>query len=196
MADMTNESATTPPQEQLSYLWDQYTYHHGLCWKAVYKIVAVVIVLAVLPYAKLDLTKPLGYWMLVPPIIGTLFAFFGVFVVNNELRLFANAKVAHHSVQKRFHSRVLTESDLAKMTVNDYEASKSTSRPPDFLGRAMQFLRGVHAKMKGPRWTLFDIYVHLLIIALLLLSLGNTVFLAFSWIPSRAVQHVVRPECG
>ena len=193
---MTNEAVTTPPQEQLSYLWDQYTYHHGLCWKAVYKIVAVVIVLAVLPYAKLELTQPLGYWMLVPPVIGTLFAFFGLFVVNNELRLFANAKVAHHSLQNRFLSSVLPESDVANMAGHDYQASKSTSTRPGFLGRVMRFLCGVRAKMNGPRWTLFDIYVHLLIIALLLLSLGNTVFLAFSWIPSRAVQHLVGPERG
>ncbi len=37
------------------------------------------------------------------------------------------------------------------------------------------------------RWTPFDIYVHLLIIVLFFLSLGNTLFLAFSWIPNRTV---------
>lgn len=149
---------TPPAQEQLSYLWDQYKYHHGLCWKAVYKIVVVVVVLTVLPYAKPELTKLLGYWMLVPPLIGTLFAAFGVFVVNNELRLFAKAKVAHHSLRNRFLSSVLTESDVTNMARHNIKPSRA-------------------------RWTLFDIYVHLLIVVLLLLSLGNTVFLARWWIP-------------
>jgi hypothetical protein len=162
MADTSNQEVTAPDQERLSYLWDQYKYHHGLCWKAVYKIVAVVIILAVLPYAKPELTRVLGRWMLVPPLIGTLFAAFGVFVVNNELRLFAKAKVAHHSLQNQFLSSVLTTSDVRKMAGHDIKPSRA-------------------------RWTLFDIYVHLLILVLLLLSLGNTVFLAFSWIPSRAV---------
>src|SRR5258707_1954312 len=153
MPDMTKQAVTTPSQEQLSYLWDQYKYHHSLCWQAVYKIVAVTIVLTVLPYAKQDLTNLLGCWILVPPLIGTLFALFGVFVVNNELRLFANAKVAHHSLQDRFLSNVLTESDVTNIVRHDYHAGKSTSTRPGFLGRAMQFLRGVRAKMKGPRCT-------------------------------------------
>lgn len=64
--------------------------------------VAVVIALDVLPYAKAELTNLLGRWMLVPPGIGILFAAFGIFIVNNELRLFANAKVALHSLQDRY----------------------------------------------------------------------------------------------
>jgi hypothetical protein len=60
MADVSKQAATDPIEVQLRYLWDQYKYHHGLCWNAVYKIVAVVIVLAVLPYVKPELTKLLG----------------------------------------------------------------------------------------------------------------------------------------
>lgn len=161
MADVSNQELEPPTQEQLSYLWDGYKYRHGLCWKAVYKIIAVVIVLAVLPYAKPDL-KPLGGWMLVPPVIGAILAAFGVFVVNNELRLFSHVKVAHHVLQKRFLESVLKEGDVRKMAVDDLKLSKA-------------------------RWTLFDIYVHLLMLVLFLLSLGNTFFLGLSWIPGHGV---------
>jgi hypothetical protein len=154
MSDVSNHK-----QEQLNNLWDEYKYRHGLCWKAVYKIVAVVIVLAVLPYVKPELTKPmsLGRWMIVPPIIGTLLAAFGVFVVNNELRLFSHVKVAYHVLQKQFLESVL-EPDDRKFAVDDLTLSKA-------------------------RWTPFDIYVHLLMIILFLLSLGNTLLLAWLKIP-------------
>jgi hypothetical protein len=150
-------------QEQLSYLWDVYKYRHGLCWKAVYKIIAGVLVLAVLPYAKPELIKPAWDWMvLAPPVIGTLLAAYGVFVVNNELRLFSQVKVAHHVLQKQFLESVLKENDVRKKAVDDLNPKRA-------------------------RWTLFDIYVHLLMLILFLLSLGNTLFLKLSWIPRHAV---------
>lgn len=157
MSDVSNQKLEPPAQEQLSYLWDEYKYRHGLCWKAVYKIIAGVLVLAVLPYAKPDLIKPpLRDWMLlVPPVIGTLLAAFGVFVVNNELRLFSQVKVAHHVLQKQFLESVLKEGDVRKMAVDNLKLNKA-------------------------RWTLFDIYVHLLMLILFLLSLGNTLFLGLS----------------
>ena len=147
-----------PKQEQLGYLWDVYKYRHGLCWQAVYKIVAVVIVLAVLPYAKVELIEFLGQWMLVPPIIGTLFAAFGVFVVNNELKLFSYVKVAHHSLEKQFLESVLKDDKVRKKAVD----------PLDYKN------------YKKARWTSFDIFVHILMLILFLLSLGNIMFLADS----------------
>ena|SRR5437899_10388981 len=159
MPDISNQAIAAPSPEQLNYLWGEYKYRHGLCWKAVYKIVAVVIVLAVVPF-KAEL-KPLGYWLLAPPVIGTLFAAFGVFVVNNELRLFSQVKVAHHVLQEAFLKTVLND-DVRKIAVDNLNLSCA-------------------------RWTLFDIYVHFLMLILFLLSLGNTLFLALSWIPSHAV---------
>jgi hypothetical protein len=44
-------------QEQLSYLWDEYKYRHGLCWEAVYKVIAAVIFLAGLPYVNPELNQ-------------------------------------------------------------------------------------------------------------------------------------------
>jgi len=161
MSDVSNQKLEPPAPEQLSYLWDEYKYRHGLCWKAVYKIIAGVLVLAVLPYAKPELIKPLGCWMLAPPMIGTLLAAFGIFVVNNELRLFAQVKVAHRVLQNQFFESVLKEDDVRKMAMDDLKLNKA-------------------------RWTLFDIYVHFLMLIVFLLSLGNTLFLGLSWIPSHA----------
>src|SRR5438094_6769552 len=134
MTDISNQAIAAPSQEQLNYLWDEYKYRHGLCWKAVYKIVAVVIVLAVIPY-KSEL-KPLGYWLLAPAVIGTLFAAFGLFVVNNELRLFAKAKDARDNLHNQFLSIVLTKSDDTKM-----------AGPPGFLARAILSLQNMIANI-------------------------------------------------
>ena len=39
MSGVSNQKLELPTQEQLSYLWDEYKYRHGLCWKAVYMII-------------------------------------------------------------------------------------------------------------------------------------------------------------
>lgn len=145
-------------QDQLSYLWDEYKYRHGLCWQAVYKIVAAAIFLASLPYVKPELTKDLGWFVLIPPIIGTMFTVFGVYVVNNELKLFSYTKVAHNQLRKRFIKTVLKNYKVSGRIVEDIN--------PD-----------------GARWTLFDIYVHVLLIMLCLLSAGNAWFLGLSKCP-------------
>jgi len=151
-------SGCTPTSQQLTYLWTEYKYRHELCWKAVYKVVAAVIALAVIPYAYTLLTKDLRGWMLVPPAIGTVLAVFGIFVVNNELRLFAKVKIAHHNLQDQFLSSVFSEGDVKDATLH-------------------------HIKPCMARWTLFDVYVHLLMVVIVLLSLGNTLFLALVFIP-------------
>src|SRR5205809_7387160 len=118
MSDVSKATEECSPiQTQLSHLWDEYKYRHSLCWQAVYKIVAVVIVLAVLPYAKVELIEFLGQWMLVPSLIGTLLAAFGVFVVNNELKLFSYVKVAHHSLEKQFLENLLKDDKISKKAV-------------------------------------------------------------------------------
>jgi hypothetical protein len=89
-------------------------------------------------------------------------AAFGVFVVNNELRLFSQVKVAHHVLQKKFLESVLKESGVRRVAVDNL-------------------------KLSCARWTLFDIYVHILMLILFLLSLGNILLLALSWIPNNAV---------
>ena len=62
--------ARDPSVEELGHLWDQYKYRHELCWSAIYKVTFAVLALSVIPYAKDGLTMLLGYWMLVPPLLG------------------------------------------------------------------------------------------------------------------------------
>jgi hypothetical protein len=145
--------------EDLKYLWDVYKYRHELCWSAIYKITVAVIALAALPYAaKPGLTGALGGWMLVPPVIGTAFAAYGIFVINNELHLFSKAKLAYHSLQNRFLEAVLSE---------EVEEVKAGAKHKVTTSNA--------------RWMPFDIYAHVLVSVLLLLSLGNTVLLMVCW---------------
>jgi len=116
---MSNQEWQSSDQDQLSHLWDEYKYRHGLCWQAVYKVIAAVLFLGGLPYASPALTKGLGWFVVVPPIMGTLFTMFGVFVVNNELKLFAYAKVAHNQLQVRFIQAVMKNDKVKRKAVED-----------------------------------------------------------------------------
>jgi hypothetical protein len=141
----------------LDYIWDEYKYRHGLVWAAVYKVSAAVVALAVLPYVKPDLSKALGYRMLVPSILGTALAAFGIWVVRNELRLFAESKIAHYDIRMRLVYQSLSEAGKA--------------------------LKPETITVRTARRTPFDYLVHILMIVLLGLSLSNTLFLGLSWIP-------------
>ena len=152
---VSNQEWQSPDQEQLSYLWDEYKYRHGLCWQAVYKVIAAVLFLGGLLYVQPELTIDLGWFVLVPPILGTVFAMFGVYVVNNELKLFAYAKVAHNKLRERFIKTVMKNGEISGRIVEDLN--------PD-----------------NARWTLFDIYVHVLLIMVCILSASNALFLGIA----------------
>jgi hypothetical protein len=160
---MPGEEGRTPRESQvaeLTYLWTEYKYRHELCWKAIYKLTAAVIALGILPYVDDRLTELLGSKMLVPPVLGTMLAAFGVFVINNELRLFAHAKVAHNHLHNQFLESRIIDGEVQKAAIDRLSA-------------------------KSARWTWFDIYAHLLVIVLFMISLGNTAFLFRCWIPQR-----------
>ena len=139
----------------LAYLWDQYRYRHELCWNAIYKITAAVIGLGALPYIKDEVMKNLGHWVLVPPIVATALAAMGIFVVNNELRLFARTKLAHYR------------------------------REVHLLGTLFESSGPLHEEItpENARKTLFDWYAHMIVIALFVLSFVNVIFVCASWIP-------------
>ncbi len=155
---VSNQEMHPPTPEQINYLWDEYKYRHGLCWQAVYKIIAAVIFLAGLPYAKPELTKYLDWWVLAPPVMGTIFAVFGVFVINNELKLFSYAKVAHNQLQMRFIQSMFKEEKIREEAVENLNPHKA-------------------------RLTLFDIYVHVMLIILCVLSAANALLLGLSQCP-------------
>jgi hypothetical protein len=99
-----------PSSEELSRLWDEYKYRHALCWSAAYKVVAAVLALEVLPYAKDDLTERLDYVMLLPPTIGVFVGIFGSAVVMNELRVFTTIKTHFREREKLLPSHPSRES--------------------------------------------------------------------------------------
>jgi hypothetical protein len=78
-----------------------------------------------------------------------MLAAFGVFVINNELRLFAHAKVAHNHLHNQFLESRIIDGEVQKAAIDRLSA-------------------------KSARWTWFDIYAHLLVIVLFVISLGNT----------------------
>jgi hypothetical protein len=160
---MPGEEARTPRDSQtaeLTYLWTEYKYRHELCWKAIYKLTAAVIALGILPYVDDRVTELLGRRMLVPPALGTLLAVYGVFVINNELRLFAHAKVAHNHLHNQFLESRIIDEEVRKAAIDRLSA-------------------------KWARCTWFDIYAHALVILLFVISLGNTVFLFYCWMRQR-----------
>ena len=94
----------TQSEQRLTYLWTQYKYRHELCWHAIYKITVAVIGLAVVPYiletyVNDKLIETVSSWLVVPPVIAIGLACLGIFVINNELRLFAATKLAHHRLE-------------------------------------------------------------------------------------------------
>ena len=156
MSTQAGEAPETPGREDLEYLWSEYQYRHQLCWNAMYKLTAAVVALGVLPYANTELTALLGRAMLVPPAIGTLLALFGVFVVNNELRLFAYAKVAHNYLHKKLLQRLITDENVLVAATD-------------------------RLSLACARFTLFDIYAHVLVVVLFIISAGHAGFLYCCW---------------
>jgi hypothetical protein len=150
-----------PAIDDLKYLWDEYRYRHELCWSAVYKVSAAVLAMAIVPYAKDTLTGIMGYWMLVPPALGALLAWFGRHLVSNELDIFASVKLAYHTVQTSLLRALLPEGATLDAAVHSITP-------------------------QNMRVTRFDRYVHVFMLGLLVLSIGNALFLAFRWIPHLA----------
>lgn len=155
--------AATPNVSDLKYLWDEYKYRHDLCWRAIYKIVTSVVLLSVIPYIRDELTKVLDGWMVIPPVLGVMLAAFGICMLRNELAIFAKSKLAHHTLQDAFLRQKITNEDYSKFVTHNL-TDKTASR------------------------TKFDQYVTFFMVLLLLLSVGNVLFLWLSWIP-----HIIDP---
>ena len=151
--DNTNNKAL----ELVKYFWDEYKYRHGMCWQALFKIFTAVIILGVLPYTtKPELSRSLGFIMMIPPVIGTCLAVFGYKVISNELRLFAQSKILFHELR----TRLVSPLDLSEDAKNNQDVITS---------------------FKESKRTTFDKYVKLLVIALILASVTNTLFILFRW---------------
>ena len=144
--------------DELAYVWRQYEYRHDLCWRAVYKVTFAVVTLAIVPYPRPDLTRELGWCALVAPCIASVLAILGYFFARNELELFAKAKLAHYEMQDRFWRSHITN--------------------PAVLARVERRLQPEKAGA-----TAFDYFVKIYMIALVILSVINALFMWLRWLP-------------
>src|SRR5215211_7089208 len=49
------------------HLWKVYQYRHDLVWNRVFRLTAVVVVLAIIPYTQDKVMNVIGRWILAPP---------------------------------------------------------------------------------------------------------------------------------
>lgn len=140
----------------LPELWRQYEYRHSLCWSAVYKVTTAVVILAVVPYAYDELG--LRWAALIPPLIGLVLAGFAIPLMNNELKRFAETKLAFHTLHDELLKTLITDEAVRCVVVRDLPASETYSTP-------------------------FDREVRLYTWTLLGLSVVNAVVVGVWWIP-------------
>jgi hypothetical protein len=89
---MTTERSREPlwiadPKAALELLWSEYHYRHDLSWRIVLQMTGASVILASLPYAKVTITKALGQWILLAPLIGIALTLFGWHMMEAELSL-------------------------------------------------------------------------------------------------------------
>jgi hypothetical protein len=172
-------SSDKPTVAELEYVWHEYIYRHDLCWRAVYKVTFAVIALGVIPYQdKLNF----GRFAWIPPLIGTLLAAFGIFILRNELTLFAKTKLAHHSLQDRFWDRVLPGADELQSERHASSLAQTGETRIHFFERLWNWVlpnrdqlhvkHGLKPDQAGR--TPFDFFVMTYVIALFLLSAANS----------------------
>jgi hypothetical protein len=72
-------------------VWEEYKYRHDLCWRLIFQITAVVVTLSLVPYlADEVLVVRLGAWILFVPLLAFLVTFFGLLLMQLELKLFSD----------------------------------------------------------------------------------------------------------
>jgi hypothetical protein len=158
MTDDAHAPTTVPTPEQLAYVWREYEYRHGLCWRAVYKVTFAVVTVAIVPYAKPEFMRAIGWWTLALPVLASFLAGLGFLFVRNELWLFAKTKLAHHDMQDRFWRHVIPDPDVQPRVQRCFKPAKAESTP-------------------------FDYFVKAYVGTLFILSLLNTAFIGLSWLP-------------
>jgi hypothetical protein len=81
------------------YLWAEYEYRHDLVWTRVFQFTTAVVLISVIPYVQKDITRLLGIWILIAPVLATVLAGFVLAVIKNELDLLGTIRVAYRRVQ-------------------------------------------------------------------------------------------------
>jgi len=82
-------------------LWGEYQYRHDLCWRLVFKLTGAAVVLAILPYAKPDVTKTVGGWITPVPLIGIVLTGFGIYMMRAELARLDAVRTLYRTLQAK-----------------------------------------------------------------------------------------------
>src|SRR5215467_11447635 len=102
MSTDTEDSATTKIGPHVAErLWSEYQYRHGLCWNVAFKLTGAVVVIAILPYAKPDITKALQLWILPVPLVGIALTWFGIYMMKAELRRLDAVRTLYRDLQAK-----------------------------------------------------------------------------------------------
>jgi hypothetical protein len=81
------------------FLWEEYSYRHDLCWKLIFQTTAVVILILVIPFTKIDIVKIVNYWIISLPSIATVFLVFMYCRMTKELSLLEKVRTKHREFQ-------------------------------------------------------------------------------------------------
>ena len=88
-------------------LWSEYQYRHDLNWNLVFRLTTAIVILAIIPYTQDEVTRVLGYWVLLVPCLGLLLGGVGLAKLSGELRLLDNVRELYRTLQDnlcvRFH---------------------------------------------------------------------------------------------
>jgi hypothetical protein len=112
----------TDSRAAIGLIWEEYKYRHDLCWRLVFQLTAAAVVLATLPYAKTEVTKAVGYWILPVPLIGVALTGFGSFMMKAELHRLDGIRTRYRDLQTH------------ELGVEQKRASTFTARVELYLG--------------------------------------------------------------
>ena len=82
-------------------LWKEYQYRHDLAWRVAFQLTGAVVLLAILPYAKPDVTAVLRVWVIPVPLVGVALTVFGIFMMKAELRRLDVVRTEYRILQEK-----------------------------------------------------------------------------------------------
>jgi hypothetical protein len=171
-----SESKETPSSnsylKQADYLWKEYEYRHDLVWRLIFRLTTAVVILAVIPYIKEEITARLAGSILIVPFLAFALALFGVLVMMNELELLGRIKAKYRELQNKLFREdlhdPLVKEELTLFGTLKNEIKKLVSRS--------------YRERIGETYGSFNQLVLFYLIVLAGLSLLNIAFTYFFWI--------------
>jgi hypothetical protein len=98
---VAKKQETSNPLELCKILWDEVKYRHDLIWQRIFIFTTAVVVISIIPYAQPIVSKLLGNWILLAPLLATLLAIFAFVVMQYELSLLQRIATAYVRQQNR-----------------------------------------------------------------------------------------------